>query len=67
MKPKPSPKVKNEWIMWAALAVSLVAGVLAPFFGAAPQAAAVPFVVATLIAVNIGWMRDQVGRGDRQR
>ncbi len=64
---KSKPKVKNEWIMWAALAVSLVACVLAPFFGDAPQAVAVPFVVATLIAVNIGRMRDQVGRGDRQR
>ncbi|MDN3297458.1 hypothetical protein QWM81_26155 [Streptomyces ficellus] len=60
-------KAKNEGVMWAALAVCLVAGLTAPFFGDDGRATVIPFVVALLIAINIGWLRSKAGRDDRQQ
>ncbi|MFP8940373.1 hypothetical protein ACLIYM_02910 [Streptomyces fenghuangensis] len=59
--------MKHEWVMWAALAVSLVACVMVPFFGSAGPSRVIPFVVATSIAVNIGRLRNEARRAEQRR
>ncbi|WP_424889598.1 hypothetical protein [Streptomyces sp. XH2] len=59
------PGERTVRIMWASLAVCLVAAVAAPFFGDGPKAIAVPVLGAVSIAVSIAWLRKKQAQQPR--
>ncbi|MFE1766799.1 hypothetical protein ACFW81_21625 [Streptomyces angustmyceticus] len=57
MKTRIQMKVRGEGVMWASMAVCLIAALLAPLFGDDPKAIAIPCAVAMVIAGGIAWLR----------